>query len=115
MMALPEWRIRLTGSLGVVALNVVCLVGTAVQGALPLPRPMFEVASVRANTSASGGMRMDSRGDQFIAVNSPLRLLIESAYGFRDRRLIGAPEWVNTERFDIAARAPAGTTMTQKS
>src|SRR4029453_18553735 len=34
--------------------------------------------------------------------------IIRLAYGLRDFQTVGAPEWVDTARFDIQARGPQG-------
>jgi uncharacterized protein (TIGR03435 family) len=43
----------------------------------------------------------------------PLRQIITLAYQLRpnDERLIDAPEWTRTERFDVEAKAPEGTPL----
>jgi uncharacterized protein (TIGR03435 family) len=67
----------------------------------------FEVASVRPNTS--GAARMGSQtlpGGRFNAINVVLRSLIINAYGLQDQQqLVGAPDWVSSEHFDIVAKA----------
>jgi uncharacterized protein (TIGR03435 family) len=45
----------------------------------------------------------------------PLRLLISNAFGIRPNRVIGGPNWIDSERFDISARAPENTTDNQLS
>jgi uncharacterized protein (TIGR03435 family) len=42
--------------------------------------------------------------------NMPLRSIIEWAYQLQrdDDRLVGAPDWIATERFDIVAKGPGG-------
>jgi uncharacterized protein (TIGR03435 family) len=37
--------------------------------------------------------------------------LISSAYGFETDRIAGGPSWLNTDRFDIVAGAPAATSQ----
>ena len=41
--------------------------------------------------------------------NMPLRELIGNAFGVRLNRVLGGPGWLDSERFDIVARAPANT------
>jgi uncharacterized protein (TIGR03435 family) len=69
--------------------------------------PAFEVASVKPNKSgevATTGMRIE--GTQFRSTNITLRILLEQAYGmWQDSQLIGGPSWIDTDRFDIVARA----------
>jgi uncharacterized protein (TIGR03435 family) len=66
----------------------------------------FEVASVRPNSS--GDMKMSAQtlpGGRYTAINIPLRLLIINSYGLQPQQLIGAPDWISSERFDIVAKA----------
>ena len=70
----------------------------------------FETASVKANRSGEAGMSAGRRGSRYTAVNTPLKFLILSALniGFESSRVIGGPEWIESERFDIAAAVPEG-------
>src|SRR5688572_11291882 len=80
------------------------LLGIAV--ALQGQAPAFDVASVRSNRSAQteNSIQLLPNG-RFVATNSTLRSLILRAYKLHDSQLIGAPEWIDRERFDIDARA----------
>ena len=69
--------------------------------------PTFEVASVRPNTSGaggSGGINIQP-GGRVTALNVPLLWLIESAYGLGHHQLEGGPAWMDTDRFDVIAKA----------
>ena len=81
-----------------------------VSGQQPAPAPQtaasFEVASVKPNQSGELGIRMQIPGsDRFTATNVPVRELIRMAYDTQDVRLIGGPDWIRSERFDIVAKA----------
>src|SRR5262250_1205765 len=77
-------------------------------------KPSFEVASVKPNDSGSRASSSSTMpGGGFRATNLSLRLLILSAYRLKGFQLIGGPEWLDTARFDIGARAPENTTQTQ--
>ena len=52
-------------------------------------------------------------GGGFRATNLSLRFLILSAYRLKGFQLIGGPDWLDSARFDIAARAPENTTQGQ--
>jgi uncharacterized protein (TIGR03435 family) len=69
----------------------------------------FETASVKANRSGDIGMSAGRRGSRYTAVNAPLKFLIFSGLNidFESSRLIGGPEWIENERFDIVAARPA--------
>ncbi|HEX4134780.1 MAG TPA: TIGR03435 family protein [Bryobacteraceae bacterium] len=70
------------------------------------PRPEFEVASIKANRSGTTSMKFPpSANGRFIATNVTLKTLISFAYGVLNSQISGAPEWTNSERFDIDARA----------
>jgi bla regulator protein BlaR1 len=65
----------------------------------------FEAASVKANKSGgTNGMLRREPGGRIEASNMPLRMLITFAYELQPFRLVGGPDWVNTERFDIVAK-----------
>ncbi len=70
----------------------------------------FETASVKANRSGVDDMSAGRRGSRYTAVNAPLKFLIVSALGisFESSRLIGGPDWIEKDRFDIVAAIPAG-------
>jgi uncharacterized protein (TIGR03435 family) len=72
------------------------------------PRPEFEVADIRLNTSnGDAGSGSVQPGGQLRAVNIPVREIIKFAYNLRDEALAGAPGWVDTDRYDITAKGPA--------
>lgn len=81
----------------------------------PLPptgagTPSFEVASIKKNTSGEQFVRMGGPPGRYTATNVPLRQLIIQAYQIQPTQLIGGPEWLATERFDI--NATTGTAPT---
>lgn len=83
-----------------VAVNVIAQAPASTE-----PRPTFEVASVRLNTSGTNHVAMGMQpGGRFTAVNMPLALLIRSAYRLQESQLVGAPDWVSGERYDIVAK-----------
>ena len=73
----------------------------------------FEAASIKPNNSTSLGRRFGVRGDRFVATNETLWQLIAVAYGtpgllpqpLADYQLSGGPKWINSDRFDVEARA----------
>lgn len=68
--------------------------------------PVFEVASVKPHKpdpAEFGGM--SAQHGRLNVVNFSLRNLITSAYGVRDFQVSGGPGWLDTDRYDVAAKA----------
>src|SRR5271170_5615821 len=66
----------------------------------------FEVAAIKlSDTSSPVGIRR-LPGGRFVTSNTSLRLLITWTYDIGDERLVGAPGWLDSARFDVAAKAP---------
>src|SRR3979490_1344093 len=66
----------------------------------------FEVASVKPNKSGDGRIFFQMQpGGRFTATNVPVRELIRRAYGIQNFQLVGGPDWIGSERFDIVAKA----------
>ena len=65
----------------------------------------FAVASIKPNKSGGERIALSYSPDGFTGVNVTLRLLVRFAYGpVEDSRILGGPDWENSERFDIEAR-----------
>ena len=72
----------------------------------PAASPAYEVASVKPNTSGDFGIRIGVQpGGRFTVTNAPVRDLIRQAYNVQDFQLIGGPDWIKSDRFDIVAKA----------
>jgi uncharacterized protein (TIGR03435 family) len=66
----------------------------------------FEVVSVKPSNSGNDQTAsLVQPGGRYTAVNVTLRMLVKTAYGVHDDQVVGGPEWINAERFDIAAKA----------
>jgi uncharacterized protein (TIGR03435 family) len=80
----------------------------AAQGAAAGPNPSFEVASIKPNVSGLGGSGQGTRpGGAFIATNVSLLRLVQFAYDAFDSQVVGGPDWIRNDRFDVTAKAPA--------
>jgi bla regulator protein blaR1 len=96
---------------------IVCVLGSAamvfaVHAQAPpsaMPRLTFEVASVKPNKSGAPRVMVRSEpGGRFTATNVTPRVLIRNAYSItEDSRIVDAPGWIGTERFDVVARTVA--------
>ena len=76
--------------------------------------PEFEVASIRPfdpdQRQVAGGLHFD--GAQVRGVGLSLRDYLATAYRFK-ATLISGPDWTATERYDISATLPDGSTKAQ--
>jgi uncharacterized protein (TIGR03435 family) len=69
-------------------------------------QPSFEVASVRRNTSGTGLMTVGmAPGGRLNMTNLPVRNLIVRAYGVQPYQIVGGPDWIGADRFDVVAKA----------
>jgi uncharacterized protein (TIGR03435 family) len=72
------------------------------------PRPAFDVASIKQHAGQANGVTFAAReGGRLNVINNEISNVIQNAYGIANYQLIGAPDWVEAERYDIEARGPA--------
>ena len=77
--------------------------------------PSFDVASIKQNKSGEFFGRFGYEpGGQLVVVNNAARNLIRSAYGLQNYQILGGPDWMNTDRYDVTARAAAGNASEQQ-
>ncbi len=80
------------------------------------PNLRFEVAAIKAVDDSSGPMMMRMMpGGRFDYNGLPLGILLRQALQKPDYQIVGAPGWVDTERYSIAAKAPDDTPPTAMS
>ncbi len=66
--------------------------------------PSFDVATIKPNDSGASQMQgLTVRGRDFATRNSSLVDLISFAYNVQAKQIVGAPEWMDKDRYDIAA------------
>jgi len=69
--------------------------------------PAFEVASIKENVSVSDNASVRAQpGGRVTVSNNSLRNIIRNAYNVQNYQIIGGPDWINTVRWDITAKAP---------
>ena len=79
------------------------------------PRPSFEVASIKPNNSGDNRVMTRSVGNgRFSAAGVTVKMLIGLAYRVRDFQILGGPNWINTDRFDIEAKAETGASLQRR-
>ncbi len=68
--------------------------------------PTFEVVSVKLNTSGDLRASMAVQpGGRFNASNVSARTLVSYAYQLQESQVLGGPSWLDSDHFDIIARA----------
>lgn len=74
----------------------------------------FDVASLRPNTLNDRIVTIDpGPGGRFSARGYSLKLLIQYAYDVKGFQVQGGPNWLDADRFDIAARGDSSATPDQ--
>jgi hypothetical protein len=69
----------------------------------------FDVASVKPNKT--GGRRVSvvsEPGGRFTMTNVPAQLMLVIAYQLQPYQIVGAPSWLQSEHYDLIAKAPDG-------
>jgi len=78
----------------------------------PAAGPAFEVVSIRPNRSADDRPRLGVQpGGRYTWTNFTLKSLIgvsQQRYAFDSREIVGGPSWIDSDRFDIVAKAEDG-------
>lgn len=90
---------------------VLALLAAAMDGwtlAQPV-RPAFVVASIRKTTQPAPIAPAASAPDTFYRVGEVLPYYIRLAYDIQGFQLVGGPDWIRTDRFEINARADGPT------
>jgi uncharacterized protein (TIGR03435 family) len=88
------------------AIGAVFLLPGLAQAQSSAARPEFEVASVKPNTSGNNMIMIRPPvGGRFTATNARLKMLIGIAYNVQNFQISGGPGWIDSEGYDIAAKA----------
>jgi bla regulator protein blaR1 len=111
--AAPSARISIARAACVVAISVVVCFGLVAVTLTPAqsrdtPLPSFEAASIKRHQT-NGGDEFFSRGcgrdpSRCAPANVSARDLIALAYGMKGAEVLGGPNWVDSERFDVEAK-----------
>jgi uncharacterized protein (TIGR03435 family) len=72
----------------------------------PANPPRFDVASVKVNQANDGIVFNQAQKGRYTLVGYTLAALIQSAYRVQEFQIIGGPEWISTERFNVEATYP---------
>jgi hypothetical protein len=66
--------------------------------------PAFEVATVKPSDPNRPGKLFTVRGADVVTINTTLSDLITMAYGLHPKQIVGAPAWLESEKFDILGK-----------
>lgn len=73
--------------------------------------PTFDVASIKQNKSGDRGFGLPPPvGDRLTLTNVPLSMLIQYAYHLQDFEVSGTRGWMESERYDVVAKAKGKVT-----
>lgn len=81
-----------------------------VDAKVPAAPVEFDVAEVRPSSpDLNGRMGIQIQpGGRVNITGLPLKMLIQQAWSINNDMIVGAPKWMDTDRYDVIARAPAG-------
>jgi uncharacterized protein (TIGR03435 family) len=76
----------------------------------------FDVTSVKPNRTLDAARRLSLSPTGFNATNVTLKELIRGAYGLQalaaSSQIVGGPNWIDSDRFDVAGRVESGSSAT---
>jgi bla regulator protein blaR1 len=70
----------------------------------PSDLPRYEVATIKPNKTGDGRVMLMFKPDGVSMAGTPVQMMLCAAFGVEDDRIVGAPGWVKTDRFDIEAK-----------
>ena len=80
----------------------------------PSKPPAFEVASIKVNDSGSENFGfVPQPGGVMSAINVTARQIVTFAYSMQNSRVEGGPDWLDTVRYDVKAKADDAATPPQ--
>jgi uncharacterized protein (TIGR03435 family) len=96
--------------IGKIVFVVTAITATVMYGASQTPpqKPSFEAASVKRVNEAKGFLNAPPDGRFFSATGFTLKWLICHAYGLRNDQVLDGPLWINTDLWEIQAKAADG-------
>jgi uncharacterized protein (TIGR03435 family) len=104
------------------ALTAALLVSLTIKAQSPPgATPKFEVASIKPipglhpppDAFELGLMKPRAQNGRFTMSNAPLSLLIQFAYNVKDTEFQGGPAWINSDRYEVVAKAEGDATLEQ--
>jgi uncharacterized protein (TIGR03435 family) len=84
------------------------LISSWALGQAPAPPMAFDAATIKPTDPAFRGILLSAPGGVFSARGCTLKDLISYAYGFDNRRILGVPKSLESERYDIVGKSEKG-------
>jgi uncharacterized protein (TIGR03435 family) len=63
--------------------------------------PSFDVATIKPSDPDATGRGFRIGGRKFTALSTSLNVLIQWAYGVHEKQIVGAPDWLENDKYDI--------------
>jgi uncharacterized protein (TIGR03435 family) len=114
------WKRILLMSVAVAAATIPIVIGTfdspRLQAQAQTPADAaFETTSVKRNVSSSQASSFNAQNEGWLtATNVPASALIRFAYDLPFFQVSGGPDWLDSDRFDITARADGNPSLASK-
>ena len=77
--------------------------------------PAFDAVSIKPSAADARGGGFNLSPGRLTAKNQSLKELVRFAYDLHDYQLSGGLGWTDTERYEVVATFPGGTTNTQRA
>ncbi|HTW63974.1 MAG TPA: TIGR03435 family protein [Bryobacteraceae bacterium] len=76
--------------------------------------PSFEVATIKPSKPGTIGKGFRVNGRRFTTINTSVTDLMTFAYGLQEKQIIGGPEWMATQKYDLEGEPDAEGTPNDK-
>ena len=111
-----------TGKISLLAFALTFAVIPLLSQTAPSGKPSFEVVSIKPSAPNLGIRGGGPRGDRYTMSGASLRMLLQQGYSkansmplFGQLQIIGGPSWIDSDRYDINAKADcSGGTITRE-
>ncbi|HEV8394956.1 MAG TPA: TIGR03435 family protein [Vicinamibacterales bacterium] len=87
------------------AVTLTLLAGGVPQAQAPAAAPTFDVSSVKPNQEGGPSSVRVTPGGMLSVTNNNLRNIIRNAWNITNDQIVGGPDWIDSDRFDITAKA----------
>ena len=94
-------------------LLVLLLAAAGIAAATPQETAAFEVATIKPNVSGAGNRLIRPSPGRLSIFNMTLKDLVMFAYQVRDFQVLGGPGWINSDQYDIEAKAEGNPSQDQ--